>query len=152
MDTPAEIDWLWMAFKILAVFFLVGMNGFFVAAEFALVKIRVTQLQPLVDEGQRRAKIAHYIVDNLDAFLSACQLGITLASLALGWIGEPIFETLLEPVFHWFAIESETAKSTISFGFGFSVITILHIVVGEVAPKSVAIQKPLPTSLWVAYP
>ena len=136
----------------LAVAFLVLLNGFFVAAEFALVKIRVTQLQPLVDEGQRRAKIAHYIVDNLDAFLSACQLGITLASLALGWIGEPIFETLLEPVFHWFAIESETAKSTISFGFGFSVITILHIVVGEVAPKSVAIQKPLPTSLWVAYP
>lgn len=152
METNGDIDWLLMAFKIVAVFFLVGMNGFFVAAEFALVKIRVTQLQPLVDEGQRRAKIAHYIVDNLDAFLSACQLGITLASLALGWIGEPIFETLLEPVFHWLAIESETAKSTISFGFGFSVITILHIVVGEVAPKSVAIQKPLPTSLWVAYP
>ena len=152
MEANGDIDWLLMAFKIVAVFFLVGMNGFFVAAEFALVKIRVTQLQPLVDEGQRRAKIAHYIVDNLDAFLSACQLGITLASLALGWIGEPIFETLLEPVFHWFAIESETAKSTISFGFGFSVITILHIVVGEVAPKSVAIQKPLPTSLWVAYP
>ena len=152
MEANGDIDWLLMAFKIVAVFFLVGMNGFFVAAEFALVKIRVTQLQPLVDEGQRRAKIAHYIVDNLDAFLSACQLGITLASLALGWIGEPIFETLLEPIFHWFAIESETAKSTISFGFGFSVITILHIVVGEVAPKSVAIQKPLPTSLWVAYP
>ena len=79
-----DIDWLLMAFKILAVFFLVGMNGFFVAAEFALVKIRGTQLQPLVDEGQRRAKVAHFIVDNLDAFLSACQLGITLASLALG--------------------------------------------------------------------
>jgi len=145
-----DIDWLLMAFKILAVFFLVGMNGFFVAAEFALVKIRGTQLQPLVDEGQRRAKIAHFIVDNLDAFLSACQLGITLASLALGWIGEPIFETLLEPVFHWLDIDSY--REIISFGFGFSVITILHIVVGEVAPKSLAIQKPLPTSLWVAYP
>ena len=91
MEANGDIDWLLMAFKIVAVFFLVGMNGFFVAAEFALVKIRVTQLQPLVDEGQRRAKIAHYIVDNLDAFLSACQLGITLASLALGWIGDPIF-------------------------------------------------------------
>ena len=145
-----DIDWLLMAFKILAVFFLVGMNGFFVAAEFALVKIRGTQLQPLVDEGQRRAKIAHFIVDNLDAFLSACQLGITLASLALGWLGEPIFETLLEPVFHWLDIDSY--REIISFGFGFSVITILHIVVGEVAPKSLAIQKPLPTSLWVAYP
>ena len=152
METHAEIDWLWMAFKILAVLLLVALNGFFVAAEFALVKVRGTQLQPLVYEGQRRAKVAHYILNNLDAFLSACQLGITLASLALGWIGEPIFETLLQPIFHWLAIESETAKSTISFGFGFSVITILHIVVGEIAPKSLAIQKPLPTSLWVAYP
>ena len=152
MDTPVEIDWFWMALKILAVIVLVGLNGFFVAAEFALVKIRDTQLQPLVDEGQRRAKVAHYILNNLDAFLSACQLGITLASLALGWIGEPIFETLLEPVFHWLAIESETAKSTIAFGVGFSTITTLHIVVGEQAPKWFAIQKPLPTSLWVAYP
>ena len=152
MDTPVEIDWFWMALKILAVLLLVALNGFFVAAEFALVKVRGTQLQPLVYEGQRRAKVAHYILNNLDAFLSACQLGITLASLALGWIGEPIFETLLQPIFHWIAIESETAKSTISFGFGFSVITILHIVVGEIAPKSLAIQKPLPTSLWVAYP
>ena len=152
MDTPVEIDWFWMALKILAVLLLVALNGFFVAAEFALVKVRGTQLQPLVYEGQRRAKVAHYILNNLDAFLSACQLGITLASLALGWIGEPIFETLLQPIFHWLSIESETAKSTISFGFGFSVITILHIVVGEIAPKSLAIQKPLPTSLWVAYP
>ena len=152
MDTLVEIDWFWMALKILAVIVLVGLNGFFVAAEFALVKIRGTQLQPLVDEGQRRAKVAHYILNNLDAFLSACQLGITLASLALGWIGEPIFETLLEPLFHWLAIESETAKSTISFGVGFSIITTLHIVVGEQAPKWLAIQKPLPTSLWVAYP
>ena len=152
MEAHAEIDWLWMAIKVLAVLLLVALNGFFVAAEFALVKIRGTQLQPLVDEGQRRAKVAHYILNNLDAFLSACQLGITLASLALGWIGEPIFETLLEPLFHWLAIKSETAKSTISFGVGFSIITTLHIVVGEQAPKWLAIQKPLPTSLWVAYP
>ena len=91
MDTPVEIDWFWMALKILAVLLLVALNGFFVAAEFALVKVRGTQLQPLVYEGQSRAKVAHYILNNLDAFLSACQLGITLASLALGWIGEPIF-------------------------------------------------------------
>ena len=97
MEANGDIDWLLMAFKIVAVFFLVGMNGFFVAAEFALVKIRVTQLQPLVDEGQRRAKIAHYIVDNLDAFLSACQLGITLASLALGWIGAVSYTHLTLP-------------------------------------------------------
>ena len=110
MEAHAEIDWLWMAFKILAVLLLVALNGFFVAAEFALVKVRGTQLQPLVYEGQRRAKVAHYILNNLDAFLSACQLGITLASLALGWIGEPIFETLLQPIFHWLAIESENSE------------------------------------------
>ena len=111
MEAHAEINWLLMAFKILSVFFLVGMNGFFVAAEFALVKIRGTQLQPLVAKDHRRAKIAHSIIDNLDAFLSACQLGITLASLALGWIGEPIFETLLEPVFiGWISIR--TGKSS----------------------------------------
>ena len=72
METHAEIDWLWMAIKVLAVLLLVALNGFFVAAEFALVKIRGTQLQPLVDEGQRRVKVAHYILNNLDAFLSAC--------------------------------------------------------------------------------
>jgi len=152
MEVPEEINWLWLALKIIAVIFLVGLNGFFVAAEFALVKIRKTQLQPLLDKGHRRAKVAKHVVNNLDAFLSACQLGITLASLALGWVGEPIFETLLEPVYHWLHIESETLRTTLSFTIGFSVITVLHIVIGEMAPKTMAIQKPLPTSLWVAYP
>ena len=94
MGGPEEINWLWVAVKIIAVIFLVGLNGFFVAAEFALVKVRGTQLQPLLAKGHRRAKVARHVVNNLDAFLSACQLGITLASLALGWVGEPIFETL----------------------------------------------------------
>lgn len=152
MEGPEEINWLWLALKIIAVIFLVGLNGFFVAAEFALVKIRKTQLQPLLDKGHRRAKVAKHVVNNLDAFLSACQLGITLASLALGWVGEPIFETLLEPLYHWLHIESETLRTTLSFTIGFSVITVLHIVIGEMAPKTMAIQKPLPTSLWVAYP
>ena len=147
-----EINWIVVSIKICAVIFLVGLNGFFVAAEFALVKVRKTQLQPLLAKGHRRAKVAKHVINNLDAFLSACQLGITLASLALGWIGEPIFETLLEPVYHWLHIESETLRSTLSFAVGFTVITVLHIVIGEMAPKSMAIQKPLPTSLWVAYP
>ena len=147
-----EINWLWVGIKICAVIFLVGLNGFFVAAEFALVKVRETQLQPLLIKGKRRAKVAKHVVKNLDAFLSACQLGITLASLALGWIGEPIFETVLDPVYHWLQIDSEPLRSTISFAVGFSVITALHIVIGEMAPKSLAIQKPLSTSLWVAYP
>ncbi|MAT10432.1 MAG: hypothetical protein CMM02_05415 [Rhodopirellula sp.] len=152
MEDLESINWLWMTAKIIAVIFLVGLNGFFVAAEFALVKVRNTQLQPLLIKGHRRAKVTKYVVNNLDAFLSACQLGITLASLALGWIGEPIFETLLEPLYHWLEIKSEALRTSISFAVGFSVITTLHIVIGEMAPKTLAIQKPLPTSLWVAYP
>lgn len=152
MESHEEINWLWISAKIFAVIFLVGLNGFFVATEFALVKVRETQLRPLLAKGQRRAKIAKHIINNLDAFLSACQLGITLASLALGWVGEPIFEELLGPAFLWFNIQSVTLQTSISFGVGFSIITVLHIVIGEMAPKSLAIQKPLTTSIWVAYP
>ncbi len=147
-----EINWLWLSVKIFAVIFLVALNGFFVAAEFALVKVRETQLQPLLADKKRLAIITKHIINNLDAFLSACQLGITLASLALGWIGEPIFEQLLTPIYLWLEIQSETLKTSISFGFGFSVITVMHIVVGEMAPKSMAIQRPLSTSLLIAYP
>ena len=138
--------------KIAAVIFLVLLNGFFVAAEFAIVKIRETQLYSLTKRGNRKAKMAQRLVQNLDAYLSATQLGITLASLGLGWIGEPVFLTLLEPLMGALQIESDHARHTIAFVVGFSVITFLHIVVGELAPKSLAIQKPLPTSLWVAYP
>lgn len=138
--------------KILAVIVLVFLNGFFVAAEFALVKIRETQLSPLIRSGQRRAKVAQIILKRLDAFLSSAQLGITLASLGLGWIGEPVFSTLLQPVFGWLRIDSEEVRHIFSFIVGFSVITFLHISAGEQAPKWFAIQKPLPTTLWVAYP
>ena len=138
--------------KVLAVIFLVLLNGFFVASEFAIVKIRETQLFTLITKGNRKAKMAQRLVQNLDAYLSATQLGITLASLGLGWIGEPVFQSLLEPVMRALQIQSEQAQHTIAFIVGFSAITFLHIVVGELAPKSLAIQKPLPTSLWVAYP
>lgn len=146
------MDWSIIILKFLAVAFLVLLNGFFVAAEFALVKIRETQLDPLVARNHRRAKIARRIVGNLDASLSATQLGITLASLGLGWIGEPVFADLLHPLMSWLQIESPKVQHTVSFAVGFSVITFLHIVAGELAPKSLAIQKPLPTSLWVAAP
>lgn len=134
------------------VVFLVLLNGFFVAAEFAIVKIRETQLDALVQKGHRRARLARRLVNNLDAYLSATQLGITLASLALGWFAEPIFARLLTPVMSWLQVESEQMRHSLSFAIGFSVITFLHIVAGELAPKSLAIQKPLPTSLWVATP
>ncbi len=138
-----------IALKILAVVGLVMLNGFFVAAEFALVKVRDTQLVAI---GARRAKVARRILRNLDIHLSACQLGITLASLGLGWIGEPIFNDLLKPLWVPLGVESVNVQHTIAFLLGFSTITFLHITAGEQAPKWLAIQKPLPTSLWIARP
>ncbi|MDP6904137.1 MAG: hemolysin family protein [Verrucomicrobiota bacterium] len=154
------MDWnevIVISLLILAVGILVFLNGFFVAAEFALVKLRDTQLEPLVSKGHRRARMARHILDNLDAYLSACQLGITLASLALGYVGHPIFDKLLGPIYDWNVnggplLKDEYWRHTISIGVGFLVITILHIVVGEVAPKRLAIQRPLTASLWAAYP
>ncbi|MBM3841531.1 MAG: HlyC/CorC family transporter [Verrucomicrobia bacterium] len=146
-ETTVEI-----ALKLLAVVVLVFLNGFFVAAEFALVKVRDTQLNPLIGQGHRRARIARRVLRNLDASLSACQLGITLASLALGWVGEPVFATLLAPALDWLKIESATIRHSIAVVVGFTVITFLHITAGEQAPKWLAIQKPLPTSLWVVQP
>lgn len=141
-----------LVLKVLGVAGLVVLNGFFVAAEFALVKIRDTQLMVLINRGHRRAKMAQKILHRLDAFLSAAQLGITLASLGLGWIGEPVFTALLLPVFGWLKIESPELRHFLSFAIGFSAITFLHISAGEQAPKWLAIQKPLPTTLWIAYP
>jgi len=138
--------------QILLVLALVMLNGFFVAAEFALVKIRETQLDPLVARGHRRARVARHIVANLNAYLSATQLGITMASLGLGWVGEPIFAALLSPVLAALHVESEALRHSISFAVGFSALTFLHICAGELAPKWTAIQKPLAISLWVAQP
>jgi CBS domain containing-hemolysin-like protein len=146
---------LLVALKLVAVALLVLMNGFFVATEFALVKVRSTQLESLVAHGHRRARMARHLTRHLDAYLSACQLGITLASLALGWIGEPVFAVLLQPFYGAFGIdgpEHAGLRHTLSIGVGFSVITFLHIVVGEMAPKSLAIRLPKEISLWIAYP
>lgn len=131
---------------------LVFVNGFFVAAEFALVKVRPTQLAPHASTASGRGKIASHMVVHLDAYLSACQLGITLASLALGWIGEPAFAWIVEPLVQRFPGTTEASVHQVSIAVSFMVITILHIVVGELAPKSIAIRKPVGTSLWVAMP
>jgi CBS domain containing-hemolysin-like protein len=135
----------------LALFF-VFLNGFFVAAEFALVKVRGTQLDPLVAAGNRKAKVARHMVTHLDAYLSATQLGITLASLALGWIGEPAFGHLVEPLVARIPGASEATTRAAGLLTAFLVITILHIVLGELAPKSFAIRKPKVSSLMAAYP
>ncbi len=149
MDLNAFVAVGWKLFLLLT---LVLLNGFFVAAEFALVKIRDTQLVPLINKGHRRARVARRVLANLDQSLSAAQLGITLASLGLGWVGEPVFTVLLKPVMGWLHITSEQAQHTTAFIVGFTAITFLHIVAGEQAPKWLAIQKPLPTSLWVVQP
>lgn len=145
-------DALPLVLNILVVAVLVFLNGFFVAAEFAIVKIRETQLQPLINQGVKRAKVAQAVMQNLDPALSACQLGITLASLALGWVGEPVFEALLHPLMEWLKISSPELRKQIAVIVGFLAITFLHIVVGEQAPKFLAIKQPLPVTLWVAQP
>ena len=136
-------------YLVLAFFFVLA-NGFFVAAEFAIVKVRSTQITELAEQGSARAKMAKKLIRHLDAYLSATQLGITLASLALGWIGEPAFHHLIQPLFTRFHVSEATAKS-ISATVAFIIISILHIVLGELAPKSLAIQKPVGTTLWTAH-
>jgi len=146
------LDSIPLVLNLLLVAFLVLLNGFFVAAEFALVKVRQTRLSQLVSEGNKRAVYAQQVTQKLDAYLSACQVGITLASLGLGWVGEPVIaHMVIEPLLHSFQLP-EYLLSTLSFGLAFAIITFLHIVLGELAPKSLAIQKAEKTSLWVAAP
>jgi CBS domain containing-hemolysin-like protein len=141
-----------IALKLLAVLALVLLNAFFVASEFAIVKIRGTQLEALARKGDRRVTVARHILGHLNSYLSACQLGVTLASLGLGWIGEPVASAALGPVMSWLGITSEHVREPIAFVFGFSVITFLHITAGEQAPKALAIQMPTTTALRVARP
>ncbi|MBM2839622.1 MAG: corC 2 [Bacteroidetes bacterium] len=138
--------------KILAVLLLVLLNGFFVAAEFAIVKVRATQIEPLVRSGNKRARVAQNVIAHLDAYLSATQLGITLASLGLGWIGEPFVAHMIEPLLAWIGMNQPVLVTTVSFGVAFAFITFLHIVFGELAPKSLAIQRPQRTTLSVSAP
>src|SRR2546422_4547509 len=147
MTNVLHITW-----KILLVLGLVLVNGFFVAAEFALVRIRETQLDALAFRGLRRAKVARRILANLNSYLSATQLGITMASLGLGWVGEPIFTAMLSPLLLSLHVVSEAARHSISFAIGFSALTFLHISAGELAPKWSAIQKPVPIALAIALP
>lgn len=138
--------------KLAVVLSFVLLNGFFVASEFAIVKVRASQLVALANAGEKRAKLARHVTSHLDAYLSATQLGITLASLALGWLGEEYLSALVEPVFFHFNVTSSTLIHTVSFTVAFTAITFLHIVLGELAPKSLAIQRPLPTTLWTSRP
>ena len=130
--------------------FLVALNGFFVAAEFGIVTLRKTRVRAIAKTQGLRGRILGKVHGQLDAYLSACQLGITLASLGLGWVGEPAFASLLEPFLAAIGIDSPKLVHSIAFIFAFGVISFLHIVVGELAPKSLAIRMPEVVGLWCA--
>jgi CBS domain containing-hemolysin-like protein len=131
---------------------LVVLNGFFVAAEFGIVTLRKTRIRAIARTQGLRGRTLAKVHGQLDAYLSACQLGITLASLGLGWVGEPAFASLLEPLFAMVGVDSLQVVHGVSFVFAFGVISFLHIVVGELAPKSLAIRNPEIIGLWSALP
>src|SRR5258708_4223508 len=138
--------------KLLGVVVLVLLNGFFVAAEFALVKLRHTQLDLWIAKGHRRAKIARGLLRHLDTTIGATQLGITVASLGLGVLVEPVFAGLLSPMFSWLNVHSEAVRHTSSSLVGFLTNTFLLVVVGELGPEALAIRKTLAVALWTAPP
>ena len=140
---------MWQLFVII---FLVFLNGFFVAAEFALVKVRGSQLEAAIEEGVKGARFSRHVTGHLDAYLSATQLGITLASLGLGYAGEPYLSTIISPFLYKMGIQSPGMISGIAIGAAFTITTVLHIVLGELTPKSLAIRKPLVVTLLIARP
>jgi CBS domain containing-hemolysin-like protein len=129
-----------MALNLFLLVLLIALTAFFVATEFAIVKVRTSKIDQLITEGQKGAVSAKKVVSHLDEYLSACQLGITVTALGLGWLGEPTIEKLLHPVFEYFQF-SESLTEILSFGIAFSLVTFLHVVIGELAPKTIAIQK-----------
>ncbi|MGD6963963.1 hemolysin family protein [Fictibacillus phosphorivorans] len=137
--------------NLIMVAILIALTAFFVATEFAIVKIRTTRLDQLVAEGNTKAVAARKVVGNLDEYLSACQLGITITALGLGWLGEPTVEHLLHPLFVELDL-SESVSSILSFIIAFALITFLHVVIGELAPKTLAIQKAEAVTLRIAKP
>jgi magnesium and cobalt exporter, CNNM family len=146
-DTPAILF-----SKVLVIAVLVGLNGFFVACEFAIVKVRASQLDALAEEGNAPARFAKHVRSHIDAYLSATQLGITLASLALGWLGEQFLAQMLSPFFALLHIYSRAFVTTVSVTLAFIGITFLHIVFGELAPKYTAISNPLSVALRLVRP
>jgi CBS domain containing-hemolysin-like protein len=137
-------------YLLLALGFIIA-NGYFVATEFAIIKVRPTQLAELAADGSSRARMARRITKRLDSYLSATQLGVTLASLALGAVGEPVFAEIIQPFFSRYGPFSVAIAHTISATLAFIVITTLHIIFGELGPKYIAIDKPLATALWTSH-
>ncbi|QGG47016.1 hemolysin family protein [Heliorestis convoluta] len=142
---------LGVGFKLFLVFLLIAATAFFVAAEFAVVKVRDSRIQQLINEGNKKALNAKKVTSNLDEYLSACQLGITLTALGLGWLGKPAVAVLFYPLLAQLQLTQGTI-SAISFVVGFSIISFLHVVVGELAPKTLAIQRAEKVTLWLSGP
>src|SRR3984957_20850544 len=139
-------------FKMFTIMLIVLVNAFFVVSEFSLVKIRGTQLDALIEEGDKRAAAVRHVTSHLDSYLSATQLGITMTSLALGWLGEPYVAHLIQPLFFWVGVTSVGIITTISVALGFAIITFFHIILGELAPKYLAIRNPVGMSLLIVRP
>lgn len=143
---------MYTGLMLLVAVLLVVLNGLFVAAEFSFVKARRTKLELLAEEGNRRASSALFGLHHLDAYLSVCQLGITLASLGLGWLGEPAVAALLRPFMEFLGVTNLSIISSVSVAVGFTIITFLHVVFGELVPKSISIQQAESTVLLLALP
>ena len=132
-----DVDIGGLTIRLVAFAALIAATAFFVATEFAIVKVRTTKIDQLVAEGNKKAIRARKVMSNLDEYLSACQLGITITSLGLGWLGEPTFEIILHPLFELFGL-SGNVTSVLSFIVAFSFVTFVHVVVGELVPKTLA--------------
>ncbi len=142
-----------LLFNTFLIVFLLFSNGFFVASEFAMVKVRKTRIEQLVNEGNFNAKIALEAIKDLDKFIAAVQLGVTISSIGLGWVGEGTLARIIEPIFAFLpGISQNVATHTVSVSLSFALITFLHVVIGELIPKSIALEYPEQTSLVIARP
>ena len=148
MINPHILD---ITIKLLAVIVLIALTAFFVASEFAIVKVRSSRINQLIEDGHKNAVPAKRVISHLDEYLSACQLGITVTALGLGWLGEPTVEELLHPLFDKLGVDA-SISSILSFIIAFASVTFLHVVVGELAPKTMAIQKAEQLTLMFSTP
>ena len=140
-------------FNLFLIAFLLFSNGFFVASEFAMVKVRKTRIEQLVNEGNFSAKLAMEALKDLDKFIAAVQLGVTISSIGLGWVGEGTLARIIEPIFVFLpGISKTVATHTVSASIAFALITFFHVVIGELIPKSIALEYTEKTALWVARP
>lgn len=155
-DVEVSREWTFtmggLLWQVAVVLFFVLLNAFFVATEFAIVKVRSSQLEAEIEAGNKSAKFGRRAIQNLDGYLAATQLGITLASIALGMVGEPYVSRVVQPLMFKFGVENEAVVKSASIALGFGFITFLHVVLGELTPKSLAIRKALQTTLLVSRP